>query len=283
MPFEKGLGSAAISFGASGCRPRWRSRRLPPSGFIDAGGRAADSVVGALDGIRLRRRFSRRRSSGGRAGASFPFGALPPAVWHAEAPSDGFAILLQAHGRLRSSRFIVRRRMCRRKPFFEADGRRRTCLGAGLKPDRSAGGVRYAVVPEPLRVLSVAYATACGGTGRRDFLFGAIWGRRLVPPPTRTAAGRNDGRTGPEREDRLLATRQRRAEAAMRWSRSLRRPFGVLRPSCGAVRTPVVPHSSFDPVRRFRRRSCRRYAGGGRGIERDGTERSPRFRIFGTK
>ncbi len=149
MPFEKGAGTGGDFVRSIGGRPRWRSRRLPPSGFIDAGGRAADSVVGALDGIRLRRRFSRRRSSGGRAGASFPFGALPPAVWHAEAPSDGFAILLQAHGRLRSSRFIVRRRTCRRKPFFEADGRRRTYLGAGVKPDRSGGGVRYAVVQSP--------------------------------------------------------------------------------------------------------------------------------------
>ena len=189
---------------------------------------------GALDGIRLRRRFSRRRSSGGRACARFPFGALLPAVWRAEAPSDGFAILLQAHGRLRSSRFIVRRRTCRRKPFFEADGRRRTCLGAGRRPDRSGGGVRYAVVPEPLRVLSVAYATACGGTGRRDFLFGAIWGRRLVPRLARSGRLRAGMTDGPVRnEDRLLATRQRRAEAAMRWPRSLRRPFGVLRPSCG--------------------------------------------------
>lgn len=30
----------------------------------------------------------------------------------------------------------------------------------------------------------------------------------------------------------------------------------------GTVRTPVLPHSSFDPVRRFRRRFCHRYAGG---------------------
>ncbi len=49
---------------------------------------------------------------------------------------------------------------------------------------------------EPLRVLSVAYAAACGGTGRRDFLFGAIWGRRLVPRLARSGrlrAGMTDG------------------------------------------------------------------------------------------
>ena len=245
---------------------------------------AADSVVGGLHGIRLRRRFSRRRSSGGRACARFPFGTLLPAVWRAEAPSDGFAILLQAHGRLRSSRFIVRRRTCRRKPFFEADGRRRTCLGAGMKPDRSAGGVRYAVVPEPLRVLSVAYATACGGTGRRDFLFGAIWGRRLVPRLARSGRLRAGMTDGPVRNERTgcwrLGSDGRRPRCGGPGRSDGRSASCGHR--AGTVRTPVLPHSSFDPVRRFCRRFCRRYAGG-RGIERDGPERSPRFRIFGTK
>ena len=137
---------------------------------------------------------------------------------------------------------------------------------------------------EPLRVLSVAYAAACGGTGRRDFLFGAIWGRRLVPRLARSGRLRAGMTDGPVRnEDRLLATRQRRAEAAMRWSRSLRRPFGVLRPSCGGP-SGLLSSRTLLSIR------CGGSAEGpaadmpgGRGIERDGTARSPRFRIFGTK
>lgn len=281
MPFEKGAGIGGDFVRSIGCRPRWRSRHLPPSGFIGAagcrlcwGGRR-DSVAPAFQPKEVFRR---------RACARFPFGVLLPAVWRAEAPSDEFAILLQTHGRLRSSRFIVRRRTCRRKPFFEADGRRRTCLGAGLRPDRSAGGVRYAVVPEPLRVLSVAYATACGGTGRRDFLFGAIWGRRLVPRPRpiRTAAGRNDERTGPGRGPAAgdsAATGGGRDAVAPVAPTAVRRLAAIVRGRPDSCRPALFFRSGAAVPQKVLPQICR----GGRGIERDGTERSPRFRIFGTK
>lgn len=275
MPFEKGLGSAAISFGASGGRPRWRSRRLPPSGFIDAGGGLPTLLWGALSvapafqpkevfrRAGLRSFFLRGAAVGGLACGS-SVGRI----------RDSFA------GTRPSAigPFYRATEDVSSETFFEADGRRRTCLGAGMKPDRSAGGVRYAVVPEPLRVLSVAYATACGGTGRRDFLFGAIWDRRLVPRPIRTAAGRSDGRTGPEREDRLLATRQRRAEAPVAPT-AVRRLAAIVRGTSGLLSSRTLLSircggSAEGPAADMP---------GERGIERDGTERSPRFRIFGTK
>ena len=278
MPFEKGAGTGgdfvrSIGVSSSMAVPSFAAFRI----HRRRGG--CRLCCGALDGIRLRRRFSRRRSSGGRACARFPFGALLPAVWRAEAPSDGFAILLQAHGRLRSSRFIVRRRTCRRKPFFEADGRRRTCLGAGRRPDRSGGGVRYAVVPEPLRVLSVAYATACGGTGRRDFLFGAIWGRRLVPRLARSGRLRAGMTDGPVRnEDRLLATRQRRAVAPVAPT-SVRRLAAIVRGPSGLLSSRTLPSIRCGGSAEGSAADMP----GGRGIERYGPDRSPRFRIFGTK
>ena len=133
-----------------------------------------------------------------------------------------------------------------------------------MKPDRSADGVRYAVVPKPLRVLSVAYATACGGTGRRDFLFGAIWGRRLVPRLARSGRLRAGMTDGPVRNERTgcwrLGSDGRRPRCGGPGRSDGRSASCGHR--AGTVRTPVLPHSSFDPVRRFRRRFCCRYAGG---------------------
>ncbi len=117
----------------------------------------------------------------------------------------------------------------------------------------------------------------CGGVRRNratGFSFRGDMGPSACPSPRpiRTAAGRNDGRTGPERGSAAgdsAATGGGRDAVVPVAPTSVRRLAAIVR---GTVRTPVVSHSSFDPVRRFCRRSCRRYAGGtGHRKGRDGT------------
>ena len=221
MPFEKGAGTGgdfvrSIGGASPMAVPSFAAFRIHRCRW-----RAVDSVVGGLHGIRLRRRFSRRRSSGGRACARFPVGRIRDSF--AGTRPSAIEPFYRATEDVSSETFFRSGWPTANMPRC---GDEAGSLGRRCTLRRRAGA--------PSRVV----CRICDGVRRNratGFSFRGDMGPSACPSPRpiRTAAGRNDGRTGPEREDWLLATRQRRAEAAMRWPRSLRRPFGVLRPSCG--------------------------------------------------
>lgn len=102
------------------------------------------------------------------------------------------------------------------------------------------------------------------------------------PRPIRTAAGRNDGRTGPERGPAAgdsAATGGGRDAVAPVAPTSVRRLAAIVRGPSGLLSSRTLPSIRCGGSAEGSAADMP----GGRGIERYGPDRSPRFRIFGTK